>query len=342
MKKVQPKSDFSSLRRYTIPAIFIALAVFFISNYYAETINPKDSEQAAFAATLLVFVGLYLGRYLSQLWISKPIPNTIFAVLSFLVIGSIIWLFVHAEFPLANRIALNLMLFYLPLFVLSVALGMLVKLGRIAVQNQIRNANARAEQSEVELHLLQSQLSPHFLFNTLNNLYGLSITQSDKIPPLLLKLSDLLRYSVYDAKELFVPLPDELAYIRNYIDFEKIRIGDRLTLSTSIEDFSQTNLTIAPMLLIVFIENAFKHSKNTTDPQISIAISIKSWGNSLLFSVWNSHGGTVSDEQHLEKNRGLGLSNVRKRLELLYPNAYELSVENGANFYNVMLQLKIK
>ncbi|WP_191908705.1 sensor histidine kinase [Larkinella humicola] len=225
---------------------------------------------------------------------------------------------------------------------MSIAIGMLIKLGRITVENQLQESKAVAEQSQSELHLLQSQLSPHFLFNTLNNLYGISISQHEKIPTLLLKLSDLLRYSVYDAKELFVPLRDELSYINNYIDFEKIRIGDRLTLTTSVEDLTHADLKIAPMLLIVFIENAFKHSKNTTEPYISIDIHLKTWGNSILFAVKNSHGATSGESGFLEKNSGLGLANVKKRLDLLYPNAYELTIQNEGGFYQVMLQLKVK
>jgi LytS/YehU family sensor histidine kinase len=109
---------------------------------------------------------------------------------------------------------------------------------------------------------------------------------------LLLKLSELLRYSVYDAKELFVPLKSEIAYINNYIEFEKIRIGERLHLTTSIEIVLSDDIKIAPMLLIVFIENAFKHSKNTIDKDVYIDIALKTWHKTILFSVKNSHGNT--------------------------------------------------
>src|SRR5690606_29512227 len=116
-----------------------------------------------------------------------------------------------------------------------------------------------------------------------------------------------------------------------------------LTLTTSIEDTSHTDIRIAPMLLIVFIENAFKHSKNTTDQKISIGISLKTWGSSILFSVKNSHGDNAANEdQHLEKNRGLGLANVRKRLGLLYSNAHDLTIQDEDGFYQVMLQIKVK
>jgi LytS/YehU family sensor histidine kinase len=157
-----------------------------------------------------------------------------------------------------------------------------------------------------------------------------------------LKLSDLLRYSVYDAKELFVPLKDELAYINNYIDFEKIRIGDRLVLTTSIEAVINDDIKIAPMLLIVFIENAFKHSKNTIEKEVFIDITLTRWVYLILFSVKNSYTNIKDENNLLTKDKGLGLANVMKRLQLLYADQYDLKVENKEGFYSVMLQLKVK
>jgi LytS/YehU family sensor histidine kinase len=160
------------------------------------------------------------------------------------------------------------------------------------------------------------------------------------IPPLLLKLSELLRYSVYDAKELFVPLKDEVAYINNYIEFEKIRIGDRLVIKSTIDEIGE-NLKIAPMILIIFIENAFKHAKNSTDENIYIDMELKTFANSILFTVKNSY--QVNEEGGIAgKYSGFGLDNVQKRLALLYPNQYDLKLEANDGFYKVMLQLKIK
>jgi LytS/YehU family sensor histidine kinase len=218
----------------------------------------------------------------------------------------------------------------------------MIKVMHAVTQNQLTEAKSQAAHSQSELNLLQSQLSPHFLFNTLNNLYGLSITDHQKIPPLLLKLSELLRYSVYDASEIYVPLRNEMAYIKNYIEFEKIRIGDRLVLSTDLEEMIDPEAKIAPMLLIVFIENAFKHSKNTASPEIFVNISLKTWGSSILFSVRNSYGREEEENNMLNRNGGVGLPNVNKRLELLYPNAHELNVRNDELFYTVELQLKMK
>jgi LytS/YehU family sensor histidine kinase len=230
----------------------------------------------------------------------------------------------------------------MPFIILAITIGVTVNVVRLTYYSQLQHANVNAAHSKSELLLLQSQLSPHFLFNTLNNLYGLSITQHQKIPPLLLKLSELLRYSVYDAKELFVPLKSEIAYINNYIEFEKIRIGERLHLTTSIEIVLSDDIKIAPMLLIVFIENAFKHSKNTIDKDVYIDIALKTWHQSILFSVKNSHGNTESKTNKLRNDSGLGLANAMKRLQLLYAGDFELAIDDTNGIYSVMLQLKAK
>jgi sensor histidine kinase YesM len=147
---------------------------------------------------------------------------------------------------------------------------------------------------------------------------------------------------VYDAKELFVPLKNEIAYIKDYIDFEKIRIGGNLELDISLENVDDPSIKIAPLLLIVFIENAFKHSKNTTGPNIYINITLKTWANSILFSVKNSCSNDPKESSFLKKNSGFGLQNVMKRLNLLYNGMYDLKTENRDGYYYVMLQLKSK
>jgi LytS/YehU family sensor histidine kinase len=230
----------------------------------------------------------------------------------------------------------------LPFFIIGLIMGIFIKLIRASIRKQIQDARITAEQKQSELNLLQSQLSPHFLFNTLNNLYGISITQHERIPALLIKLSGLLRYSVYDTKKPFVPIKDELDYIHNYISFEKLRISDRLVLQTDLETINDPGITIAPMVLIVFIENAFKHARNTIDQTIYIYISLTLTGNFIEFSVKNSYGDGQHENSFLHTGSGLGLSNTIRRLNLLYEENYELDQFVKDNLYIVQLRLKIK
>jgi len=227
----------------------------------------------------------------------------------------------------------------MPFFLVGVAMGVLIRVVRHSIRRELLEEQLKAEQKAMAFNLLQSQLSPHFLFNVLNNLYGISIAEHERIPPLLLKLSQLLRYSVYGGKKQWVLLLEELEYIQTYIDFEQIRISDRLVLEMHIETGIRPEIKIAPSVLIVFIENAFKHGKNNLDKEIFISLSLKISGNRICFKVTNSY---VENEMAVpDESSGLGLDNTLKRLSLLYGDDYELkqSVEN--DFYNVLLNLPI-
>jgi sensor histidine kinase YesM len=307
---------------------------------YVDMLNIHEHEAVAIAVTIFFILAIFAGRYVVQVWAANlnSIPKVFLATIAVLLLLCCIWLYFHVRFSFGRRTGI---VFFIPLMILGAASGALVKVIHAVTQNQLRNAQSEASHNKSELHLLQSQLSPHFLFNTLNNMYGLSITEHQKLPPLLLKLAELLRYSVYDVGELYVPLVKEMDYIKNYIEFERIRIGDKLVLTTDLEEMIEANVKIAPMLLIVFLENAFKHSKNTAGKQIFIHISLRTWENSILFSVKNTYGEKDASSKLFDSsNSGFGLQNVTKRLELLYPKAHELRIGNDEVFYKVALQLK--
>ncbi len=319
----------------------VSIPVFWAAESYMNMFHIAEPEALATSVTICFFALIFTGRYLAVTWKdSIPLPVRVqYTILTVVVVSGALYLLIYPNFNVwRSKPGINLLLYCIPFILCVLALGMLIKLVRMN-DRALEDAMISASQSQSELKLLQSQISPHFLFNTLNNLYGISLTRHEKIPPLLLKLSELLRYSVYDAKELFVPLSDELAYINNYIDFEKIRIGERLIINTKIDQATE-NIQIAPMILIIFIENAFKHSKNSVDQNIYIDIELKIWANSILFSIRNSY--QEIKEMGPDKYSGFGLDNVRKRLELLYPGKYDLKTEVKGDFYEVMLQLKVK
>lgn len=329
---------------YVVLTAAACVPVFFGIDTYLNIIGAAHDEAVATAATLVFFGCIYIGRHLATIWSARQreIPRNVLNGLAIAIAACFVSLFVHADFQFHDFPGINLLLYWIPFLTIGLCAGALVKLFRMSTRKELEAAKTQAAQSQSELHMLQSQLSPHFLFNTLNNMYGLSITQHEKIPPLILKLSDLLRYSVYEATETYVPLQDELAYIQNYIDFEQLRIGDRLELKTDIESIPGSDIRIAPMLLIVFIENAFKHSKNTAEPSVFIEIRLKIWGNSILFYLKNSHSRSAASEPTIEKHSGFGLANVRKRLQLLYPNQHDLVIENEATYYTVNLRLNLR
>jgi len=323
-------------------SLILALPVYWAANNFMNRLQVGESESVAFAATLAFFFLLFFGWYIPETRLPLAKGNFQKKMMAWGAVSlvSFVVLAVHADVQFAALPGINLMLFWLPFVSLSLAIGVIFRLFFAALEQRLREAEAMATQSRSELQLLQSQLSPHFLFNTLNSLYGLSINDHNKVPALLLKLSDLLRYSVYDVKEMFVPLNSEITYIQNYIDFEKLRIGERLQMKTMIGPVSDKNIHIAPMLLIVFIENAFKHAKNTNSKTINIEISLQTWENCILFVVKNSY-----EEQAVKKpdaHSGLGLDNTLKRLKALYPGEHQLQIEKKDDQYSVNLQLMVK
>jgi len=337
----------SQKQKWFLTAILMVIAAMLIYSFissYVRQINDRQDEEISLAATLGIFVCVYAGRFISLMWLDVS-PATYRKLLIWLPILMVIGLIsctAYGSMLVSHPSAIALLLLVLSAVLCCLSLGAFIKLLRHNIYSQIRAANMVAVNSQAELQLLQSQLSPHFLFNTLNNLYGVSLTQSDKVPALLLKLSDLLRYSVYDASEAYVPLKNEVEYLRNFIDFEQMRIGNRLELKLQLEEINGSDLKIAPMLLIIFLENAFKHAKDSADERIFIEIVLKTWGRSLLYSVRNSHSKGMTDQQPLLKSGGLGLENVKKRLELLYPNDYGLEIQEDEKWYTVLLQLKLR
>lgn len=196
------------------------------------------------------------------------------------------------------------------------------------------------EQKESELKHLKAQLNPHFLFNTLNNLYGLSIDQSKKLPEMMLKLSDLLRYSLYDTNQTYVPLRKELDYIGNYIELEKIRLDERTRIRFEVEG-DITNQSISPLMLIAFIENAFKHYSSTGDENAFILINFKFQGHLLKMTAQNSLDSAYSEKVYRGTHTGIGLNNVRQRLDLLYYKKYTLVESRLESSYTVTLDMDL-
>lgn len=188
-----------------------------------------------------------------------------------------------------------------------------------------------------ELQALKAQINPHFLFNTLNNIYSHSLDNSPQTPEMILKLSSLMSYILYDCHEEQVPISNELDFIKNYLELEKLRFEDTLEVNLSIMENSPGS-TIAPLLLIPFIENAFKHggcnSYGKSKRFVDVVIDIQK--ENIFFSCKNSVDSAAFTKSAI-KESGIGIENVKKRLDLLYPNAYNLSIEQMEDIYTVKL-----
>jgi Putative regulator of cell autolysis len=189
---------------------------------------------------------------------------------------------------------------------------------------------------ETELNFLKSQINPHFFFNTLNNLYSLTLKKSDLAPEVVLKLSDLMSYMLYESNTPKIALDKEITYLKNYIDVEQLRFGQRLQVQFNISGPTE-QVAVPPMLLILFVENSFKHGTRHIIHQIHIRISLAVHDGFVHFRVENPVGNnfTVSEQT------GIGLKNAQRRLELLYGSQYTLDMHIKDNQYIVSLKIPV-
>ncbi len=206
----------------------------------------------------------------------------------------------------------------------------------ITVNQELKNKvlEAQLKLKEQELHYLKMQIHPHFLFNTLNTMYGFALKKSEETPEMILKLSNLLDYLLYQVDKPLVSLKEELDHIRDYVALEKMRFSDTLDITMDFKNIDDT-IQVAPMLLIPFVENSFKHGQ-IRNKKLSISINLNYENNIIYFNIKNSIHHTSKNDQD-----GIGLSNIKKRLSSLYKDRYELKSSKNENRYMVELKLNV-
>ncbi len=191
-----------------------------------------------------------------------------------------------------------------------------------------------------ELRFLKSQINPHFLFNTLNNLYALTLKKSDKAPDIVIKLSEIMRYMLYECNEKRVLLTKEIQYIHNYLDLERLRQSGAAEIEFTTEGNISEQL-VAPLLFVPFLENSFKHGLNNHMQGAGfVRLHLKVSGDDLEFKIENSKAEQLPRQEH-PRSGGIGLTNVRQRLKILYSGKYELLVQDEPHRYAVTLLLKL-
>jgi sensor histidine kinase YesM len=193
------------------------------------------------------------------------------------------------------------------------------------------------ENLKTELSFLRSQVSPHFMFNVLNNMVSLARKQSDQLEPSLIKLSSLMRYMLYETDEEKVPLEKEIDYLQSYIDLQEQRFGKKVKVSVSLEEVDD-RYDIEPMLLIPFVENAFKHGTGMIEDG-QIQVQLRARNHILQFSVRNKYN--ISSEEIKDKTSGIGLANVKRRLNLLYGGNHSLLITRQDDWFVISLQINL-
>ena len=222
-----------------------------------------------------------------------------------------------------------------------IALTTLIKLSRgwfKLLESENRLIRLQNEKTDTELLFLKTQINPHFLFNSLNSIYSLSLKKDEKVPATLLKLAEVMRYMIYDSDANVVPLENEINYLRNYIALQQLRNSGKAAVTLEVKGHPD-KLRVAPFMFIVFVENGFKHGVEAGIQAAFIHVEMNIQDEKLQFTVKNNKG--IVDETENGAFRGLGLDNVKRRLALLYPGRHRLMIKDEATLYTVELQLDL-
>ncbi len=315
------KSILLTLPLIMIPTYFVALIV------VPRMLKP-GKMWAAFVSFLLVLVFVFYGRVL---WLDI-MSNFNFA------------LFEHIP---TGKIFKNVIRDYS-----VIALAVCIYLLADWRQKEKLNMELMKAKAEAELQLLKGQLHPHFLFNTLNNIYSLALVKSDLTADAILKLTDLLDYLVYQANSKSVALSKEVHLINTYLDLESLRHDEKLVIERSIE-IGNMDTPIAPLVMLPFVENCFKHGGPDSDGIFAIQITILFKNNTLSFHIYNTKRpraehtvsvrpiGSTFKSKEKSANSGIGLNNIRKRLNLIYPEAHQLQIEDNKDYFSVDLTISL-
>ncbi|WP_412985570.1 sensor histidine kinase [Pontimicrobium sp. IMCC45349] len=235
--------------------------------------------------------------------------------------------------PISRSLLFIIIAVYLVVIIVSSFKLLILHLKHVETTRQLEHKilEAQLKLKEQELNYLKMQIHPHFLFNTLNTMYGFALKKANETPEMILKLSNLLDYLLYKVDKPLVLLTDELNHIEDYIELEKMRFSDTLSLSLEKNNISNT-INIAPMLLLPFIENSFKHG-TIMEGKLNIEIKISCYESNVDFNIKNSYSNNNNSSQ------GIGLKNIKKRLELLYKDKYTLNINKADSFFEVHLIL---
>ncbi|MCW3082242.1 histidine kinase [Segetibacter sp.] len=344
-------------KKWVVVLLHVAAWVLLFSLPYLLRPTPQNDQ----AANNRQGQGSYFSLFMNLSWVAIFYFNAIFLIprffytkrfwlygLSALLIFS--WLIVQTrilfylfmntkEYNLRMHLLFTLFIF---LFILAASTAYRtikdrLENERIAKEKERIDKEKENEHLKTELSFLRSQVSPHFMFNVLNNMVALARKKSDILEPSLIKLSSLLRYMLYETDEEKVLLEKEIDYLNSYIDLQSQRFGSKVKVNVSMEHFDRSYF-IEPMLLIPFVENAFKHGTGLIQ-NAEINIELKASNNLLQFIVVNQHNG--GSEETKDKTSGIGLQNVRRRLNLLYKDNHTLLISDRDNKFMVSLQLNL-
>jgi two-component system, LytTR family, sensor kinase len=313
--------------------LLLAIPVFFFSNRSFEGLS-----HIFFIVTNIAHIGLF---YLNAFFLYPKLLTKRWWWLYLISLGLLVFaaywikIFILQTDPGFELTAINRRIIFFgpaPFLVASI----IFRLVYDRLHFEKKEKEAQAEKLSAELKFLRSQISPHFIFNVMSNLVALARQKSDLLEPSLIRLSELLRYMLYETGKDRFPIDAETEYLKNYISLQQLRFGDDVRVE-SLFDIDEKNCFIEPMLLVPFVENAFKHGIGLVkDPYINIQLRVRN--GELFFQIINNY-----DQRNTSKdsNQGIGLENIKKRLNLLYSGKYNLDITDDHRIYRAALKLEL-
>jgi len=326
-------------------AFWLGLFIFLIilerdSGHFMLSVSRQIGQVLFFMA--LVYANIYylVPRYLSKNKILTYLVNLLALIILVTFARVVFEFWIYTGWPQSQNNLLyegQILIFILHFFI-AIASTVFV-ISSQWVRNEREKQELKTEQIQTELKFLKSQINPHFLFNILNSLYALTLKKSDMAPTMVIKLSEMMRYMLYECNEKRVPLEKEINYLRNYLDLEKLRIGNKMDIELNVHG-DLDDKYIAPLIFINFVENAFKHGgigANKTKGHVRLDINVED--HVIHFLLENSKPLRLQESQALRPAGGIGLKNVKDRLGLVYANNYTIKISEDADIYSIDLAL---
>src|SRR5687768_4030388 len=298
----------------------------------------KIINLAFYMLVVYINLGYLIPKYLSQKNFLTYCLLLVAMVAVFTPIKVLLLYITYDEVDPREFLIMNQQYIFLLLFLIAGG-STVIKIISDWQKHQRDRKDLETQRMQSEIKFLKSQINPHFLFNTLNSLYALTLKKSDKAPEIVIKLSEMMRYTLYECNERRVPLYKEVNYIQNYLDLERLRQSGQSDIQFKVE--GQVNdQSIAPLIFIPFLENSFKHGLNHQIGEGYVHVIMKVLGNKLLLRILNSK--PIHAPLPAEKTSGgIGLVNVQRRLNLLYPNQYKLDIHDSGTEHIVELSLDL-
>ena len=317
---------------------------FYQINFWQQQNGYDWTRALTFMGTQFVFTFsvaylnyfLFLPRFLAHKKLSKYLLEFIIPFAAMVALRVYLQRIMSVDSPRIDYYMSNMYVVQVAVVLLFITIfvGML----RFAVawfELEAKKKEMENEKLMAELNFLKAQINPHFLFNTLNNLYYLAYSKSENTTEVIAKLSQMMRYMIYESNHPKVKLSKEIEYMQSYISLEKMRLNEQVPISFEVKGDTE-NVWIAPLILITFLENAFKHGISTSNPKARIEVSLVLEGKQCIYSVRNSKGQKSTNEKS-----GIGLQNVKRRLELSYAEKHQLTIDDKPDEYNVQLHLNL-